>query len=77
MPFQQIYIMISPVVCSVSPSSSSSPYLDFEQLALQICEGLFDTVDFPDQLIMHLYPSGGNQYLGIAISPINELTRTK
>ena len=49
----------------------ANPYLDFEQLTLQICEGLFDTVDFPDQLIMHIYPFGGNQYVRIAINPIN------
>ena len=49
----------------------ANPYLDFEQLTTQICEGLFHTVDFPDQLEMHLYPFGHNQYVKIAINPIN------
>ena len=49
----------------------ANPYLDFEQLTLEICEGLFDTVDFPDHLVMHLYPFGANHYVRIAINPIS------
>jgi len=49
----------------------ANPYREFDQTVMEICEGLFDTVDFPDRLLLYLYPFGRNEYIRIAVNPIN------
>ena len=47
----------------------ANPYINFEETIMQVCEGLFDTVDFPDHLNLHLYSFGSNEFIRIVINP--------
>ncbi|TKC09885.1 hypothetical protein FA048_06630 [Pedobacter polaris] len=49
----------------------ATPYQNFDEIIMEICEGLVDTVDFPDHLFLYLYSFGNNEYIKIAINPIN------
>jgi hypothetical protein len=49
----------------------ANPYRNFDETVMEICEGLFDTVNFNDHLYLYLYPFGKNQYIRIAINPTN------
>ncbi len=46
----------------------ATPYQNFDEVVVEVCEGLLDTVDFPDQLYLYLYPFGSNQYVKIGIN---------
>ena len=49
----------------------TNPYKEFDHTVMEICEGLLDTVDFPDHLSLYVYPFGRNECIRIAINPIN------
>ncbi|TKC10523.1 hypothetical protein FA048_10085 [Pedobacter polaris] len=49
----------------------ATPYQDFDEIVIEICEGLVDTVDFSDHVLLYLYPFGSNKYIKIAINPTN------
>ena len=46
----------------------TTPYRNFDEVIIEVCEGLIDTVDFSDHLFVYLYPFGSNQYVRIGIN---------
>ena len=46
----------------------ATPYQNFDEIVMEICEGLIDTVDFSDRLLLYIYPFGSNVYIKIGIN---------
>ena len=46
----------------------STPYLNFDEVIVYVCESLLDTVDFEDHLAIYLYQFGKNDCIRIAIN---------
>jgi len=45
-----------------------SPYLNFEEIIMNICDNILETVYFRQQLQLHLYPFGSNEGVKISIN---------
>ena len=45
-----------------------NPYLDFSELAMEICDNLIETVFFNHHLDLHLYRYGNNSFIKVSIN---------
>jgi len=46
----------------------ANPYQNFEELAINVCDNILETVYFSQHLELRLYPFGTNEYLKISIN---------
>ncbi len=46
----------------------AKPFLDFDEVIVNVCEGMLDIVDFKQHLEVRLYPFGSNEFVEIGIN---------
>jgi len=64
----QDYILIADLDSGHNLIAYATPYCNFEEIVMEVCEGLPDTIDFNDHLSIYLYQFGRNEYVRIGIN---------
>ena len=46
----------------------TNPYIRFDEVVIQICEGLFETLSFQQKFALYLFPFGSNGYIKLSVN---------